>query len=350
MTPLHPALIDAGVHERCHFHQVTKASDPEAWHALREGGVGSSDAGVILNLSPYMGQVELWGQKLKLLPRKDLSKIPSVYFGQAMEEPIAQWFAMETGWEVIDPQGTFVLKTDPTLRTNPDRFYIDDHGEIGLLEIKTCDAHLSKDWEEGRSPAWYQAQLAQQMIVTGVRRGKLVCIIGGNQPVIVDVALDEDYLDYLRTVFTSWWQVHVVGRQRPAVDDKESTADALNALNPPDKGTETDLGAAGLDIVCRYKHAHEQMKHWESQKQLYGNEMRALLGTAEVGTCEGVKIASNKAGETRRLDQKAHALHAPECHERFRPVTPTRTLLISDAKPAVALREAFLAEQEAGAA
>lgn len=344
-TDLHPALIEAGIDERCYTHRVTKDSDPDAWHALRRGGVGSSDAGVILGLSPYMGAVELWANKLGLLPPKDLSKVPSVYFGQAMEEPIAQWFAMETGWEVIDPKATFVLKSDPTLRTNPDRFYIDDDGEVGLVEIKTADAHLSKDWEEGRSPAWYQAQLAQQMIVTGVRRGKLVCIIGGNKPVIVDVVLDDDYLDFLRTVFTSWWQTHVVGRQRPAVDDKESTADALNALNPCGAGTTADLGRAGLDIVCRYKEAHAQWKHWEAQKQLYGNEMRALLGTTEIGTFNGVKIASNKAGETRRLDQEAHALHAPDCHERFRTPTPTRTLLLSDAKAAVALREGFLADQ-----
>lgn len=340
-TDIHPALIDAGIPERCEFHHVTKDKNPDEWHALRAGGVGSSDAGVILGLSPYMGPVELWGTKLGLLPPKDLSKIPSVFFGTAMEEPIAQWFAMQTGFEVIDPKATLVLRDDPTLRTNPDRFYIDDDGEVCLLEIKTCDAHLSKDWEEGRSPAWYQAQLAQQMIVTGVQRGKLICIIGGNQPVIVDVDLTSDYLDFLRTTLTSWWQTHVVGRQRPAVDDKESTSDALNALNPSD-GSTIDLGLAGLDIACRYKHAHEQVKHWEAEKRLYGNEMRAMLGTAAIGECDGVKIASNKAGETRRLDLEAHAEHAPECHAKFRTTTPTRTLLVSDAKPAVALREAFL--------
>lgn len=338
-TSLHPGL--EAIADRCELVHVTKADDPDAWHALRGKGIGSSDAGAILGLSPYAGPIEVWGEKRGYLPPKDLSQNNAVWFGTEMEDVIARWYSERTGFQVINPGCTFVLRSNPVLRTNPDRLAIAADGSLGLIEIKTADARLSDDWVDGElAPPWYQAQVAQQRAVLGpsIDWQAIVCLIGGNRPVVVPVDLTSEFVDAVAAHLIDWWNAFVVADVRPPVDAEQHTSDALRDLYP-DAGTVLAADQDVLDLTVRYAHAHEAAKAAEARKRLIGNQLRAALGTNSYAAYNGVKIASWKEHSVDRFDADEHAHQQPDCHRTYRHAGSSRPLLISRSQDAVAMRE-----------
>lgn len=337
-TSLHPAL--GAIAERCDIVPVTKASDAAAWHRLRRGGIGSSDAGAILGLSPYAGPIDVWGAKTGWIPPKDLSGNDAVWFGTNMEPVIAKWYAERTGDIVIAPDCTFVLKSDPILRTNPDLLVLRQDGSLGIVEVKTADAHLSSDWVEGEaSPPWYQAQVGQQRAVLGpsIDWQEIVCLVGGNKPVRVPIDLEQDFLDELAAHLIDWWHTYVVTNTRPPVDGAKHTTEALGRLYK-DEGSTIFGNLELLDLTVAYELAHEAVKAAEAEKNLIGNQIRAALGHASKAMFGGIKIASWAEHDVDRFDQKEHEYQQPGCHKTYRDKTTERSMLIARTKDAIAMR------------
>lgn len=344
-TTLHPGL--AAIAERCDIVNVTKDSDEPAWHALRAGGIGSSNAGAILGLSPYESPTSVWAEKLGYLPPKDLSDNDAVFFGIEMEEPIAKWYAKKTGFQVINPESTFILRSAPVLRTNPDRLVITPDGKLGLVEVKTADAHLTADWTDGQSPPWYQAQAAQQRAVLGpaIDFVQLVCVVGGNRPVIVTLNLTNDYVEALADHLLSWWGTYVVPKVQPPADGMKATTDALPFIYPHD-GSTLAAGPELLELTVGYEQAHLAMKAAEEVKATWGNRIRSAMGKASVATYGGKKICTWAESETDRFDTSEHAFRQPTCHATYRDISSGRTLNIARTKEARALREEYAATME----
>lgn len=345
----HPAVIASGLLDRCDVIPLTKELDEEAWLTARRGGIGSSDAGAILGLSPYTSAYKVWANKLGFIPDEDLSDNDAVWFGTQAEPMIAERFAQRTGWEVLDPQCMFVLRSAPTLRCSPDRLYVTDQGELGIAELKTADQRLSVDWENDLAPPWYQAQIAEQAAVLGLRHLRIPVLIGGNQLRIMEVNLSPGWIEDLADHLLSWWGTYVETGLEPPIDGSDSTTEALNAIYKAEEDAEIEVGPEGLEMSINYLEAHSRFKAAEADKKLWANRMRALLGTNSIGTHRGTKVISNKESNPSRLDISEHAFREPDCHARFMTSSPTRTMLVSTAKPAVQLREAFMAKQAADA-
>lgn len=334
----HPALIAAGFDQFCDIIDVTKDTDEKAWLAARAGGLGASAAGAALGLSPYMSQMELHLIKTGQLNPEDISDKEAVYWGTVLEEPIARRYAEKTGREVINPECMYVCRAHPELRVNPDRFDIDEHGRLGLVEIKNTDAHLWEDWMDDGSPPWNQAQVALQSYVTRVYRGRLVALVGGNRMVIREVDIDEEFVGAIAERLIDWWDRHVVQGAMPPVDGSNSCTTALKKLWKAN-GATINLPKEAMGFIRTYKAAHAEMKRLEEVKAEAGNELRAILGPNSVGTWRNVPVVSNNEGSTTKLDVKAHGLAEPACHAANSKTTVGRTLRVSDSKAAKAVRE-----------
>lgn len=72
----------------------------EDWLGTRREGVGGSDVGVIMDLNPYQSALEMFYDKLGLIPAKDLTKNDSIYWGRKSEEQIR---VASEYWEDDDP-------------------------------------------------------------------------------------------------------------------------------------------------------------------------------------------------------------------------------------------------------
>ena len=59
------------------------------WLEHRKTGIGGSDAGAIMGVNKYVTPLDLYNDKLGLV-EKDLSDNQAVYFGNVLEDVVAQ--------------------------------------------------------------------------------------------------------------------------------------------------------------------------------------------------------------------------------------------------------------------
>ncbi|MCX2499574.1 YqaJ viral recombinase family protein, partial [Plesiomonas shigelloides] len=69
----------------------------EQWLAIRQQGIGSSDAAAAIGLSRYKSPLTLWLEKTGRKACDDLSQNAAVQWGIALEPLLAQVYAKRTG-------------------------------------------------------------------------------------------------------------------------------------------------------------------------------------------------------------------------------------------------------------
>lgn len=147
-----------------------------SWMDARDlipGSIGASECAIPAGYSPWQSVDELYEIKIGRRERVDISAKPSVHFGQMAEAPIrmlGELDLQETYSIEYYPYDILRLKDSPYIFATLDGELVRKvDGERGVLEIKTGE--LSKqvlnEWQDGRIPNHYFAQVCQQLLVTG---------------------------------------------------------------------------------------------------------------------------------------------------------------------------------------
>lgn len=176
------------------IYTYTENMSHEDWLRFRKRGIGASEVGYVLGLSPYKSKLELFYEKISPQIFINEDSIPA-FMGKFMEEHIAtMWQYWKDGGDQMEMQRNF--KTNNKIRTmrkvnayiqNPsfphlfvslDRRF--RHVTLGssCLEIKTIGGFEANKWEGG-IPAYQVAQIHTQMLVTGWRYGELAAFKDG---------------------------------------------------------------------------------------------------------------------------------------------------------------------------
>lgn len=167
----------------------------EDWLKFRKRGIGASEVGYILGLSPYKSKLELFYEKISPNIFINEDSIPA-FMGKFMEEHIAtMWQYWKEGGDQLDMQRNFKAKEKvrtmqrvnayiqntkhPHLFVSLDRRINKHNGKgNGCLEIKTIGGFEANKWEGG-IPAYQVAQIHTQMLVTGWKYGELAAFKDG---------------------------------------------------------------------------------------------------------------------------------------------------------------------------
>ena len=82
------------------YHAIadTRAITHDEWLALRRTGIGGSDAGAIMGVSPYKGAYSVWADKIGKLP--PIEDNEAMRQGRDLEDYVARRFAEKTGLRV----------------------------------------------------------------------------------------------------------------------------------------------------------------------------------------------------------------------------------------------------------
>lgn len=159
------------------------------WLQWRRERVTASEIAVVLNLSPYMTPYQLWGEKLGIFERPDLSKNPHVQRGVEMEPKVASF--IEQSSDLLELAKPFINSAPmliPVVAESTDYphigasfdglHYCFDTKNYFVYEIKYPS---SSTWLEvcllGRNSKAFQlyvAQVHQQMLVADAPAGMLV--------------------------------------------------------------------------------------------------------------------------------------------------------------------------------
>lgn len=282
---------------------VQRFANREDWLRERILGVGSSDAAVILGVSPYKSPFVLYQEK-KGAQDVSSGEREALWWGVTLEEPIARRYEKETE-RIVRHNSTAEMHQrtdsgfdwaratiDATILpgpANPPEHLEDD----GVLEIKNVSNYVGERWRD-RPPIEFIVQLQHQMFVTGRKWGSIAALIGGNTFRYADVERDEEMIELMVRAEQDFLRRLELNDPPPA-DESDHTKELLRRLYPKDKGTTVTLDVDAIEWDADYVRGGELEKEGAKLKQRAQNLFRAALTDASFGVLPNGVRYSNKA-------------------------------------------------------
>ncbi len=205
-------------------------TDLPAWLKERKGGLGGSDIGAILGLDPYRSELDVWADKMNLVPGKTANF--AMRRGTVFEDGIAKLFVHATGFH-LEKVGMLHLDGYPHLLGNPDRLVLETNG---ILECKYVGWNSRNKWGLPGQKIVPINYFIQSFWYTGLfqkDRFYLAASIEGRDELHIDewefAPLADQWLA-IRDRADAWWKRHIVGNEPPLATDKDCDEDIMEYL------------------------------------------------------------------------------------------------------------------------
>ena len=260
------------------FADVRRITHDE-WLALRRTGIGGSDAGAIMGVSPYKGAFSVWADKMGKLP--PLEDNEAMRQGRDLEDYVARRFAEASGLRVRHEYSMLRSVEHPCMLADIDRRII---GERAGLECKTSRDITMARYRNGEYPMEYYCQCLHYLAVTGWDCWYLAVLVYGTDLLIYKICRDEvlDDIEALIRAEEAFWQNHMVLDQPPAPDALDSTAAALGSVYPHEDGTTVCADQDADQALTELAALKAQKRALDRQITERENQIKAAMGEAEV--------------------------------------------------------------------
>lgn len=306
----------------------TSELDRQQWLAVRQQGIGSSDAAAAVGLNPYKSPLELWMEKTGRdadLPKSDPSDDTTpTYWGTLLEPLVAAQYSRRTGNRVRRVNAVLQHPTEAWMLANLDREVV-GAPDVQVLECKTAGLNGARLWKEG-VPEYVQLQVMHQLAVTGKDAADVAVLICGQELQVHRITRDDDMIRHLIQLEREFWEF-VRAETPPPADGSESADRALRALYPRDTGSTVDLrgdlemAAVLSDLVSIRALLEEQAKREAQLKQRIQERMReATKALFDAGTVTWRRSKDSTSIDVERLardhPELAQALAVPKAGSR----------------------------------
>lgn len=281
----------------------------EEWLQDRMRGIGGSDVATILGLNKWKSPYQLWLEKTGQIDLEHTESEPA-YWGNVLEEVVAKEFQERTGKKVRRRNQVFEHPLHPFLRANIDRDVV---GENALLECKTANAFLSKEWEGDEVPLSYLCQVQHYMNVLNKEYCYIAVLVGGQKFIWKRVDRDQELIDTITELLVDFWENNVIKGIEPMIDGSEATQEFLKDRYSELDEAETTLPPTFDDLVDQKRELKKAKKDIETSIRQLDNEIISELGKrkASIGIAQK-NIISWKLVSTRRMNSKKLAEKYPE--------------------------------------
>lgn len=259
------------------FADVRRITHDE-WLALRRTGIGGSDAGAIMGVSPYKGAFSVWADKMGKLP--PLEDNEAMRQGRDLEDYVARRFAEASGLRVRHEYSMLRSVDHPCMLADIDRRII---GERAGLECKTSRDITMARYRNGEYPMEYYCQCLHYLAVTGWDCWYLAVLVYGTDLLIYKICRDEvqDDLDALIRAEEAFWGNLQEGRS-PVPDGLESTAEALGHVYPRDDGSTVCADDESDNALCELAALKARKRKIDAEIAALENRIKHAMGEAEV--------------------------------------------------------------------
>ena len=301
----------------------TKNLSHQDWLAVRNTGIGGSDAAAACGLNPYMSMLELWLIKTGR-QNPDLSDglmenaYSPLYWGKELEPLIAKYYTAKTGNKVRrvnavlqhpDPDKSFML-------ANLD--YAVNKSEVGVLEIKTTGEHGAKLWKHG-VPLYVTCQVQHQLAVTGKSLAHVCVLICGHEARVYEIKRDELIINQLIQQERRFWE-YVQQDVPPPADGSESAAKAITQLYSQSTADKTldfsqneDMNMLFGQLLAEKNLMEVHADNYEALKQ----RIQMHIQDAEKAVFSLGSVSWKKAKDSVSLDTKALLKDQPELLNQY---------------------------------
>lgn len=295
----------------------------EEFLAERKQGLGGSDIGAILGLSPYTTPLDIWLDKTGQAPSKESNL--QMRFGTMAEQFVADEYEQQTGNRV--QKFTPMLRhTEAPIIGHIDRLVIPAGAKVAshkqeirtdkLLECKTASAYAASGGEWGVAgsdmvPPAYLVQVATYMALTGCEFADLAVLFGNQEFRVYHIKRDLELEETIVEEAAAWWQRHIIQGIAP----EPRTASEARALWPQHVAAkQVIVGVEVADAVARLADIKARKKSIEAEESEAEGVILAAFGDAEEIVCDGKKLCTWKANKpSKKTDWQsiATAMKAP---------------------------------------
>ena len=269
-------LIDQ-LYESCSIASTaTQAEDEQAWLFARTMGIGGSDVGSICGVNPWSSALQVYFSKTgQFTAEPDEASKERMHWGHMLEPIVADEFQQRNSGLICAEAGCSLKSNEyEFLIANVDRFVTDGMGKIvGILECKTAGGIHAETWENGDIPLSYYYQVQHYMFVTGIHRGWICCLVGGNKFYQYDIFFDTDlYTNTILPKLISFWNDNVLKLTEPATQTADN--DLFASLFPAEAVDEEplsftveydNLGRQYLEAKQQEKEAKKRVEELQAQ-------------------------------------------------------------------------------------
>lgn len=271
-------------------------TDPGLDMAIRRTGIGSSEVGAIIGVSPFSTRLKVYMEKVyEPKPRKST---PSQRWGLLMEPAMATAYEQDTGLKLIGdgrttirhPKYPWMLDTVDRItecRTavvdfkTAGRFTPMEYGETNWdYQVWEASLHATKD-ETSLIPQCHQAQGAWHMAAHDIDRFDLPLLIDGHQWRIYSMPRDRELEEMLIDEVRKFWHDHVLARVPPEPEDEYERALLLNAMYPKHVAPEPMRSTFETDgPALQLRGARAERVKWEKEEEHWKNECKEIINDA----------------------------------------------------------------------
>lgn len=279
----------------------------QEWLEHRRGGIGGSDAPVIMGVNPWRSQMDLWLEKTGEYT-EDVDN-EAMYWGRTLEDIVAREFVKRTGKKVRRRNAILRHNEYPWMLANVDRLVV---GESSGLEVKTTNAFYQDD---GTCPAYYYAQVQHYMAVTGRELWYVAVLAGGQRFYLYEVPRSDIYIEELIKAEQEFWELVQINTP-PEMDGSEASGRVLNRFYPEAKDGEVELPTDAFALVQQYEEAAGEEKEAKLKKDEAANKLKAMLGEAERGNIYDRRVSWTNVS-TLRFDIKTFKEEHEKLYQRY---------------------------------
>lgn len=285
----------------------------EEWLRYRRMGIGGSDAAVLLGISKWKSELELFLEKTGQSEDLEVDN-EAMQWGRIMEPVIRNHFQNVTGKKVVEVHAILQHEKYPYMIADIDGLTEDDEGNPAILEIKTASEYKRAEWEED-IPPYYMTQICHYLFVTGLEKAYVAVLIGGNTFKLYEVDADKELEEMLFSVETEFWN-KVLTNTRPALDGSDAARDYLDKTFKGGNKDSVELPEEAIAFIDQYISASEKEDAAKAEKQEASNRIKELLGDNEKGTCGDHSISWTSVS-SERLDSKKLKEEQPEVYAKY---------------------------------
>jgi putative phage-type endonuclease len=305
-------------------------------------GIGGTDIGAILGLSPYKTPLELWSELVsgEDAPNRDLIHLR---FGQHAESFIASEYERATDHFTVKHAPTLFHKQHGFMFGHVDRFVVETPDTPAvvdgcitagkLLECKTSSAYSKNDWGEpgtDQVPPLYLVQCAWYMAITECQSADLAVLIGNSDFRMYTIERDLELEGLIVSHAQHFWFEHVLGQVPPTPINVQ---DAALLFPKESEGLSVEADEKLLEAIRAYKDSTSKSLALSSECERLKLEILNYMGHAEKLTFKGRTLATWKCAKaSSRIDTKALAKAHPAVASEFTTsVLGSRRFLLKDA-------------------
>ncbi len=293
-----------------------KMLENEEWLKQRLGGIGGSDAAVVLGISPFKSRLQLWNEKVH--KRIDNGSENELIFqiGHALEPIVANKYSKMTGRKLeVRPQKAH--PEYPFILGNIDREIVGDKRGPGILEIKTKGAWVN--WNSDDVPPYYMAQVQHYLGIFGYCWASFAVLDLGTRKIAhTDIERDDKQIAKIIDEEKKFWDM-VEKRIQPEVDSSKVCGDFLREYY--DQSEDITIELIGNKDAKKWatllRNIRDQEKLLETQEIECKNHLMSIVGRAEKAIGEEFKISWKAPKDREVFDLDKFKIDYPELAKKY---------------------------------